>query len=251
LDEFAPEGHTYLAFEELTFEYKWQSAEREFQRAISLNPDNPLPRRLYVALLLGERRWEEATQQAQISKSLEPSGLKADFGLAMAEIAKWGATRNPDDLAAAEHSCRSAIQRHPDDVRVRDALVYILWHSHRYDAAAEANLSMAEVMQDATAISFNHSARSILAAKGAAQYALALAHYCEPRAGTDYSCALEDAAGWYAQGGDTENAFRLLNKAIEVRDSGAIEIPYDLALIPLKGDPRFQRLMAEIHPGSD
>ena len=251
LDEFAPEGRAYLAFEEFTFEHKWQSAEREFQRAISLNPDNPLPHLLYVPLLIGERRWEEAARQAQISKSLDPSGLKADFGLAIAGLAKWGATSNPDDLAAAESTCRNAIQRHPDDIRVRDVLVWLLWYSHRYDAAAEENLSMAEVMQDATAISFQRSARSILAAKGAAEYALDQAHYCEARAGADYSCALEDAAAWYTLAGDTENAIRLLNKSVNVRDLTAVEISYEPAFVALRGDPRFQRLMAEIHPGSD
>jgi tetratricopeptide (TPR) repeat protein len=251
LDEFAPEGRAYLASEEFTYEYKWQSAEREFQRAISLNPDNPLPHLLYVPLLIGEGRWEEAARQAQIGKSLEPSGLKADFGLAIAGLAKWGATRNPDDLAAAESTCRNAIQRHPDDIRVRDVLVWLLWYSHRYVAAAEENLSMAEVMQDATAISFQRSARSILTAKGAAGYALEQAHYCEARAGADYTCALEDAAAWYTLGGDTENAIRLLNKSVNVRDFSAVEISYELAFVALRGDPRFQQLMAEIHPGTD
>jgi hypothetical protein len=201
--------------------------------------------------LIGEGRWEEAARHAQISKSLEPSGLKADFGLAIAGLAKWGATRNPDDLAAAESTCRNAIQRHPDDIRVRDVLVWLLWYSHRYDAAAEENLSMAEVMQDATAISFQRSERSILAAKGAAQYAVDQAHYCEARAGADYSCALEDAAAWYTLAGDTENAIRLLNKSVNVRDLTAVEISYEPAFVALRGDPRFQRLMAEIHPGSD
>jgi tetratricopeptide (TPR) repeat protein len=251
LDEFAPEGHAVLAFEEFSLEYKWQSAEREFQRAISLNPDNSLPRWLYAVLLIGERRWEEATGQAQVIKSLEPSALKTDLILAMTAQSKWGATRKPDDLAAAESTCRSAIERHPDDIRVREVLVWLLWESHRFDAAAEENLSLAEVMQDETAISFKRSARSILAERGAAQYALAMGQYCEARVGADYTCALEDTALWYTLGGDTENAIRLLNKSVNVRDASAVEMIADPAFDSLRGDPRFQRIMAEIHPGSD
>jgi hypothetical protein len=169
----------------------------------------------------------------------------------MTAQSKWGATRNPDDLAAAESTCRSAIERHPDDIRVREVLVWLLWEGHRFDAAAEENLSLAEVMQDETAISFKRSARSILAERGAAQYALAMGQYCEARVGADYTCALEDTALWYTLGGDTENAIRLLNKSVNVRDASAVEMIADPAFDSLRGDPRFQLIMAEIHPGSD
>ena len=251
LDGFAPEGHAVLAFEELAFEYKWQSAEREFQRAIALNSDNPLAYEWYVWLLMGERRWDEAVRQAQISESLDPNGLRGHFALAMAEMAKGGATGNPDDMAAAITTGRKAIERHPDYVSSRDALVYALWKSHQYRAAAEENLSMAEAMQDPPAISFKRSAKSILAAKGPAQYALAMAHYCEPRAGADYTCELEDTAIWYALGGDRENTIRLLHESIRLQDPSSFMMTFEAAFDPLRSDPRFQRLIAEIHPGSD
>ncbi len=251
LDEYAPEGHAVLAFEELAFEYKWQSSEREFQRAITLNPDNHLAHEWYVWLLMGEGRWGEAVRQAEISESLDPNGPRGHFALAMAEMAKGGATGNPDDLAASVSTGRKAIERHPDYVSSRDALVYALWKSHQYKAAAEENLSMAEVMQDATAISFKRSAKSILTAKGPAQYALAMAHFCEPRAGADYTCELEDTAIWYALGGDTENAIRLLNESISLQDPSSFMMTFEAAFDPLRSDPRFQQLIAEIHPGSD
>jgi TolB-like protein len=251
LDQFAPEGHAVLAFEELAFEYKWQSAEREFERAIALNPDDPLAHAWYVWLLMGERRWDEAVRQAEISESLDPNGLRGPFALAQAEGARWGATGNPDDMAAAVSSCRKSIQRHPDDIRCRDVLVYALFSNHQYKAAADENLSMAEVMQDPAAISFKRSAKSILAAKGPAPYALAMAHFCEPRAGADYTCEQEDTAIWYAMAGDADDAFRLLNDSVSLQDPSSFMMTFGAALEPLRSDPRFQRLMAEIHPGSD
>jgi len=200
---------------------------------------------------MGERRWDEAVRQAEISESLDPNGLRGHFAIAMAEMAKGGATRNPDDLAAAVTTSRKAIQSHPDYIASRDALVYALWISHQYRAAAEENLSMAEVMQDEAAISFKRSAISILAAKGPAQYALAMARYCEPRAGADYTCEREDTAIWYALGRDTENAIRLLNESISLQDPSSFMMTFDAAFDPLRSDPRFQRLIAAIHPGAD
>jgi TolB-like protein len=251
LDEFAPEGHTTLAYEEFAFEYKWQSGEREFQRAIALNPENVVPHAVYVALLLGERRWADALEQAEISESLDPNGQRVQWALANAQLAKGSETRNLEDLAAAVTTCRNEILRHPDDFKARDILVYALWTIHQYKAAAEENLSMAEVMHNTSAISFERFAKSILAARGPAQYALARARFCEPRIGADWACEPEDTASWYARGADADNAFRLLEESIRIRDASAIQIPWDPALVALRSDPRFQRLIAEIHPGSD
>jgi hypothetical protein len=78
-----------------------------------------------------------------------------------------------------------------------------------------------------------------------------MAHYCEPRAGADYTCELVDSATWYALGGDAENAIRVLDKSVNIRDLPAVMMPFEAAFVPLRSDPRFQRLMAAIHPGSD
>jgi TolB-like protein len=250
LDQFTAEGHAALATEEFSFEYKWQSAEREFQRAIVLNPDDPLVRYWYVWLLMGERRFEEAITQAELTKSLDPNAPRGDFALAIAGFAKAGATRNPDDFAATVATCRNGIERHPDDPKIRYVLVHALWQMHRYKEAAEEGLSIAEVMQDAAAISFHRSAISILAARGPSQYALAMARFCEPRVGANYTCAAPDNASWYALGGDAENAIRLLTESVKIGD-GAYSIPFDPALDSLRRDPRFKRLIAQIHPGSD
>jgi hypothetical protein len=200
---------------------------------------------------MGERRLEEAMSQAEITKSLDPNAPRGDLALGAAELAKAGATRNPDDFAATVTTCRNAIRHHPDDPKIRYVLVNALWQLHRYKEAAEESLSIAEVMQDAAAISFKRSAKSILAARGPSQYALAMAHFCEPRAGADYTCSLTDTAEWYALGGDAENAIRMLTESVKTRDGSAGLIPFVPALVSLRSDPRFQKLLAEIHPGSD
>jgi DNA-binding winged helix-turn-helix (wHTH) protein/TolB-like protein len=245
LDEFAPDGHAALALEEKNVEFKWQSAEREFQQAISLNPDYPLAHSLNSALLDDEGRYAEAIQEAKVGISLDPNESRGYFWLSQVLLDTPGA--NGECIA----TCRDALRRHPDTEWTRAVLVWALWNAHRYEEAADENLEEAEVTHDEAAIRFQQSAKAILATKGPAQYALAQARYCEPRVGEDFSCEGKVIADWYVEAGDQEDALRMLRKAVDAREFTAAGIPFDLEFIPLRSDPRFQKLIAEIHPGSD
>jgi DNA-binding winged helix-turn-helix (wHTH) protein/TolB-like protein len=245
LDPSAPDGRASLALEELFFEFKWQSAEREFQQAIALNPDNSLVHSWYASLLSDEGREAEAIREAKIGVSLDPNEPRGDFTLAKVQL------NDPRTNADCIETCRSALQRHPDNTRIRDVLVFAFWRAHRYEEAADENLQMAEITRDETAIQFQRSAKSILATKGPAQYALAQARYCEPRDGMDYACDAGTTAEWYAMGGDAENTFRMLRKTVDNRDPNGVAISFDVSFVPFRSDRRFHQLVSEIHPGSD
>jgi DNA-binding winged helix-turn-helix (wHTH) protein/TolB-like protein len=245
LDEFAPDGHAALALEEENVEFKWQSAEREFQQAISLNPDYPLTHFLNSALLDHEGRYAEAIHEANVGISLDPNESRGYFWLVQVLLDTPGA--NGECVA----TCRDAVRRHPDSEWTRAVLVWALWNAHRYKEAADENLEEAGVTHDETAIRFQQSARSILSTKGPAQYALAQARYCEPRVGADFSCEGRVIADWYVEAGDKEDALRVLSKAVDAREYTAAGVPFDLEFIPLRSDPRFQKLVAQIHPGAD
>jgi tetratricopeptide (TPR) repeat protein len=51
----------------------------------------------------------------------------------------------------------------------------------------------------------------------------------------------------YAARGDTERAFHWLERAYRQRDAGMHWMKYDPILQPLKDDPRFKSLLAEMH----
>jgi serine/threonine protein kinase len=72
LDDSLPEAHSARA-DALTFSYKWGEAEREFKRALELNPNSAAAHYFYAfTLLVPEKRFDEAFQEFRIALSLDP-----------------------------------------------------------------------------------------------------------------------------------------------------------------------------------
>jgi serine/threonine protein kinase/tetratricopeptide (TPR) repeat protein len=72
LDESLPEAHVARA-DALTFSYKWGEAEKEFKRALELNPNSAAAHYFYAfTLLVPEKRFDEAFQEFRVALSLDP-----------------------------------------------------------------------------------------------------------------------------------------------------------------------------------
>jgi len=72
LDESLPESHVARA-DTLTFTYKWNEAEKEYKRALELNPNLAVAHYFYAfTLLLPEKRFDEAFHEFRVALSLDP-----------------------------------------------------------------------------------------------------------------------------------------------------------------------------------
>jgi tetratricopeptide (TPR) repeat protein len=71
LDDTLAEAHAALAYAEF-FDWDWQSAEREFKRAIELNPNSALSRARYAVCLVARLRFNESVAEAQRAQELDP-----------------------------------------------------------------------------------------------------------------------------------------------------------------------------------
>ena len=82
LDETSPGAHTSLAF--ATFYWNWDpvTAEREYKRALELNPDFARGHHWYATFLLASARFPEALDQIEQARKLDPSSttIQADKG---------------------------------------------------------------------------------------------------------------------------------------------------------------------------
>ena len=72
LDDSLPEAHVARA-DALTFSYKWGEAEKEFKRALELNPNSAAAHYFYAFTVLApEKRFDEALQEFRVALSLDP-----------------------------------------------------------------------------------------------------------------------------------------------------------------------------------
>lgn len=75
LDENLAEAHASLGRILNSFDYDWESAEREFTRSIKLNPNYPTVHQWYAELLAFRQRHDEALKEISKALELDPLSL--------------------------------------------------------------------------------------------------------------------------------------------------------------------------------
>jgi len=106
LDETLVEGHTSLARILSDFDWDWGAADKEYRRAIELNPNYALAHTWYSGLLRRVGRGEEGLASARKAQELDPLSPLMNAGLAQALY--W--ERLYDQ---AEAQCRKASELDP------------------------------------------------------------------------------------------------------------------------------------------
>jgi len=71
LDDTLAEAHAALAYAEF-FDWDWLNVERDFRRAIELNPNNAFSRRRYGEFLQARTRFSEALAEGKRAQELDP-----------------------------------------------------------------------------------------------------------------------------------------------------------------------------------
>ena len=72
LDETLPEGHIWLGVAEIWYEYDWNAAGKELQRAIELGPNNAHAHEYYGFYLMTVGRKEESIAECKKASQLDP-----------------------------------------------------------------------------------------------------------------------------------------------------------------------------------
>jgi eukaryotic-like serine/threonine-protein kinase len=81
IDETLAEAHTSLAVVKMDYEWDLPGAEREFKRAIVLNPSYSSAHQWYGLLLVSRGQAEEAIAETKRAQQLDPLSLIVDMGL--------------------------------------------------------------------------------------------------------------------------------------------------------------------------
>ena len=75
LDDSVAEAHASLAWSLFAYDWDWELSEREFRRAIELDPQYATARQWYAFLLTAQARHEEAIAEAQRAVELDPASV--------------------------------------------------------------------------------------------------------------------------------------------------------------------------------
>lgn len=111
IDESLPDAHSALALVVQNHDWDWEMADKEFHRAIELNPNNATAHHWFAEHLMWRGRFGEALQESEKARQLDPLSLiiAADNGAILyfagrydAAIAKWRDVQemDPDFLRA-------------------------------------------------------------------------------------------------------------------------------------------------------
>jgi serine/threonine-protein kinase len=107
LDEDSAEAHTSLAHVKASQDWDWRGAEREFQRAIQLNPRYATARHWYsTSCLVPLGRLDEALEQLLLAQALDPVSSIISRDIAVTHYYKR-------DLEAALEQCDHTIEQNP------------------------------------------------------------------------------------------------------------------------------------------
>jgi Tfp pilus assembly protein PilF len=75
LDENLAEAHTSLALVAESYDYDWQTAEKEFKRAIQLDPSYATAHQWYAECLSWQGRFDEALAESERARQLDPLSI--------------------------------------------------------------------------------------------------------------------------------------------------------------------------------
>jgi len=80
IDPTLPEAHASLGILKVRYDWDWQGAECEFEKAISLNPSYATAHLYYSSCLESQRRFEESLHHIKLAQELDPLSLQIMVG---------------------------------------------------------------------------------------------------------------------------------------------------------------------------
>ncbi len=200
LDDKLADGHAMLGKIKLSFDWDWAGAEREFRRALQLNPSLASAHAGYAEYLEREGRGEEAIRELGRAEQLDPL-----FPIAHGRIALYLFEQRRYQEAV------EAAQTMPQSDNTALALSYAeLGQSAEAIEAAERT-----VASTSNPIALSQAAAA-LALAGRKDRARELLHSIEGEAAQRYVCGV-NLGGVYAVLGDKERALASLERAYRDR----------------------------------
>jgi serine/threonine-protein kinase len=235
LDDTLAEAHTSLAHIYLEFDHDWEAAEREYRRAIELDPRYPLAHHWYGGYLSAMGRHEEALEQAEKARELDPLNLIVNT---------WVGLRHhfAGRYEAAIEEYQKVLELGPDFPPLHWHLGWALEQVERYEEAIAAAQKAIEA-SDGNPL-FLASLGHAHAIAGNEKEAREILDELDRVSATRHVSAYHTAVIHGALG-DLEEGFRWLDRAFEERSPWIGYLRVDPRVDGFRSDPRFAALLAK------
>ena len=236
IDDSLAEAHVSLAHVKYYYDHDFVTAEREYKRAIELNPNYPTAPQWYAVFLMSVGRFDEALAQVKRAQELDPLSLPINMTVGWVQL-------------TARQTDQSVVQlRKTLEMDSNFALTH-----HRLGLAYEQQGKFEEAIAEFKQVVDMTSRKPLGLTALAHAYAMAgrqaeakkiLAEVLEQFKTRFVSPA--SVAMIYAALGDKEQAFVWLEKAEKIRDGIIVRLKVDSRYDSLRSDPRFVGLVQRI-----
>ncbi len=236
LDRTLAEAHEVLGLIS-QYDYEWSAAEHEFRRAIALKPEYPSAHHRYALLLRATGRLEEARAEVERARQLDPTSLIINNMVSRALI-------DAREYDRAIEQAKKTLELDPGFWLPREMLAIAYMGQGRYAEGVaeleEPGPSSALPIREAGVLGYAY------AASGQRMKALRMLAELEERSKREYVSPSARAL-IYIGLGDKEQAFAWLDRAYAARDWRLRELKAWPLFDSLRSDPRFTRLLKQMH----
>jgi len=236
IDPALAEGHVSLAAVIEAYDWNWSAAEREYKRALELNPSLPAAHLWYGMFLRDQGRLQEALPELRRAAELEPFSVLTSLNLANAYMLAG-------NYGAALEQARHAAEVAPDLVPAEVILAH-LYGTQSQTAEAEAALARALQFSQDDPHALAVLARAY-ASQGKRDESVRLFHRLEDLARQRYVSPF-DLGTVSLVLGDEKHAVDLLEEAFRQRSAGMIFLR-DAKFSGGHASPQFNLLIEKMH----
>jgi len=228
IDGTLAEPHVSLAHVKYYYDRDWPGAEREFKRAIELNPNYPQAHHWYAIYLVWVGRTNEGLAEIRRAQELDPLSLPINMTLGWCLCDARQMDEGIDQL-------RKTIEMDPGFVVAHNRLALCYERKGMYDDAIAEFQKISDLGARSVAIAELGQAYAASGKRGEAQKALAELQELSKRRYISPSVF----ALIYAALGDKDQAFAWLDRSIDEHDLITARLKVDQRFDTLRSDPRF------------
>jgi tetratricopeptide (TPR) repeat protein len=235
LDDALAEAHACLGLVKAFYEWDWAGAEREYKRAIELNPGHASSHHWYGWYLALMGRLDESTRELRQAQELDPLSLEINTDLGLS----FFIGREYDE---AIEQFKKAIEMDPNFIWGR---FFLAWACEQKGDLGEAIKEYERVAElDDTPVIRASLAYAYALAGRLEETEKVLAELTE--ASTQKHVSPYDFTIIYAALGDHDHAFSCLERAYDSRSEALVWLKVDPRLDRLRSDPRFTDLLQRV-----